>query len=172
VNFVLQAHAVTPQTAASAYEFVMALHIMAVVIAFGWTFALPIVYAVAGKTDPRSLPLLHRVELQVFRWLVNPALLVILGAGIFLASDGHLWKQFFVQWGVGVVIVLGGLVGAVLMPASKRAEAAARTDLAHFSGGDFQPGAEYQSIIRRLNVVGSAASLLVLVTIAFMVIKP
>jgi uncharacterized membrane protein len=150
----------------------MALHIMAVVIAFGWTFALPIVYAVAAKSDPSGLPLLHRVELQVFRWLLNPALLVILGAGIFLASDGDHWKQFFVQWGLGVVIVLGGVVGAVLMPASKKAEQAVRADLARSSGDDFEPGPEYTSIVRRLNVVGSAASLLVLVTIAFMVVKP
>jgi uncharacterized membrane protein len=163
---------VTPVPAASAYELVMALHIMAVVIAFGWTFALPIVYAVAVKSDPRGLPLLHRIESMVFRWLVNPALVVIFAAGIFLASDGHHWKQFFVQWGIGVVVVLGGLVGAVLMPAAKRAESAVRTDLAQFSGGEFQPGAEYTAVVRRLNVVGSAASLLVLVTIAFMVIKP
>ncbi|HEV2980509.1 MAG TPA: DUF2269 family protein [Solirubrobacteraceae bacterium] len=163
----------TTPTAASAYELVMALHIMAVVIAFGWVFALPVVFAVAVKSDPRSLPLLHRIEVVVFRWMLNPALVVILGAGIFLASDGHHWKQFFVQWGIGVVIVLGGLVGAVLMPASKRAESAVRTDLAQFSGdGEFQPGPEYQAIIRRLNIVGSAASLLVLVTIAFMVTKP
>jgi uncharacterized membrane protein len=158
--------------AASAYEIVMALHVMAVVIAFGWTFALPLVYAVAVKSDPRGLPLLHRIEFMIFRWLLNPALVVVLGAGIFLASDGHHWSEFFVQWGVGVVIVLGGLVGSVLMPASKRAEAAARADLAGFGGGDFQPGPQYTAIIRRLNVVGSAASLLVLVTIAFMVIKP
>src|SRR5207237_5291812 len=75
-----------PLLAASAYEIVMAVHIMAVVTAFGWTFALPIVYAVAAKSDPRSLPLLHRVELTVFRWMLNPVLVVILGSGIFMAS--------------------------------------------------------------------------------------
>jgi uncharacterized membrane protein len=164
---------VTSVLAASAYEIVLAVHVIAVVIAFGWTFALPIVYAVAVKSDPRSLPTLHRIELMVFRWLVNPALVVILAAGIFMASDGHRWSDFFVQWGIGVVIVLGGLVGAVLMPAARRAEAAARSDLDGSSrGGEFQPSAEYRSATGRLNVVGSAASLLVLVTIAFMVVKP
>lgn len=159
--------------AASAYDIVLAVHIMAVVIAFGWTFALPISYAVAAKSDPRGLPLLHRIEFLVFRWLLNPTLVVVLGAGIFLASDGHHWSEFFVQWGVGVVIVLGGLVGAVLMPAAKRAEQAARNDLQGSSASeDFSPGPEYSSIIRRLNMVGSAASLLVLVTIAIMAIKP
>ena len=163
----------TTVTAASAYELILALHIIAVVITFGWVFALPIIFVVAAKSDPRSLALLHRIELTVFRWLLNPGLVVVLGAGIFLASDGHHWSEFFVQWGLGVVIVLGALVGAVLMPAAKRAEAAVRGDLAQFGGeGEFQPGPEYQAIIRRLNVVGSAASLLVLVTIAFMVTKP
>lgn len=157
--------------AASAYEIVLAVHIMAVVIAFGWTFALPISFAVAVKSDPRSLPTLHRIEFVVSRWLVNPALAVILAAGIFMASDGHRWSEFFVQWGIGVVIVLGGVVGAVLMPASKRAEQAARADLEGWAGGRFDPGAEYRAATRRLNVAGSAASLLVLVTIAFMVVK-
>jgi uncharacterized membrane protein len=162
----------TATPATSAYEIVLAVHIMAVVVAFGWTFSLPIVFAVAVKSDPRSLPLLHRTEFIISRWLLNPALVVILGAGIFMASDGHHWSEFFVQWGVGVVIVLGGVVGAVLMPASKRAEEAALADLQGFSGGEFQPGEAYRVAARRLNVFGSAASLLVLLTILFMVIKP
>jgi uncharacterized membrane protein len=158
--------------ATSGYDVVLAVHVMAVVIAFGWTFSLPIVYIVATKQDPRSLPVLHRIELLISRYLLNPALLVIVGAGIFLASDGHHWKEFFVQWGLAVAIVLGGLAGAVLMPAAKRAEAAARRDLEGYTGGEFQPGEDYRKATRTLNTVGSFASLLVLVTILFMVIKP
>jgi uncharacterized membrane protein len=162
-----------PVPAASAYDYILALHIIAVVIAFGWTFTLPIVYTVAVKVDRRSLPVLHRIELQIFRMVLNPALVVIIAAGIFLASDGHHWKEFFVQWGLGVAIVLGGLVGAILIPAAKRAEAAVRRDLEGWSGGgEFQPGAEYTAATRRLNAVGSAASLLVLITIVFMAVKP
>ena len=162
----------TAAPATSAYEIVLAVHIMAVVIAFGWTFSLPIVFVVAVKSDPRSLPVLHRIEFMVSRWLLNPALVVILGAGIFMASDGHHWSEFFVQWGVGVVIVIGALVGSVLIPAAKRAEEAARADLQGFTGGEFQPGEEYRALTRRLTLWGSAASLLVLLTILFMVIKP
>jgi uncharacterized membrane protein len=158
--------------AASAYDFVLALHIIAVVIAFGWTFTLPLVYTVAARVDPRGLPLLHRIEYTTFRAIVNPSLVVILGAGIFLASEGHHWKEFFVQWGLAAVVVLGGLVGAILMPAAKRAESAARRDLEGQGAGGFEPGEEYRVAVRRLNVVGSAASLLVLVTIVFMVVKP
>jgi hypothetical protein len=159
--------------AVSAYDVVMAVHIMAVVIAFGWTFSIPVWYLVAAKQDPRSLPTLHKIEFTIFRYVLNPVLGVVLGAGIYLASDGHHWSEFFVQWGVAVIVILGGLAGGVLMPGSRRAEAAARRDLGSWDGtGDFAPGTEYQGIINRLNIVGSLASVLVLVTILFMTIKP
>jgi uncharacterized membrane protein len=158
--------------AVTGYDVVMAVHIMGVVIAFGWTFALPVYFIVAAKQDPRSLPTLHRVELTISRYVLNPALVVVLGAGIFLASDGHHWSEFFVQWGLGAIVVLGGLVGAVLMPAAKRAEAAARKELEAYAGGEFKPGPEYGAAVRTLNVWGSLASGLVLVTILFMTIKP
>jgi uncharacterized membrane protein len=161
-----------PILAASAYEVVLAFHVMAVVIAFGWTFALPFFYVIAAKRDPRSLPVLHTVELMITRYLLYPALLVIIAAGIFLASDGHHWSEFFVQWGLAVAIVIGALVGAVLTPAARRAEQAVRRDLEGFQGGDFEPGEEYTELTQRLNLVGSLASSLVLLTIFFMVIKP
>jgi uncharacterized membrane protein len=159
--------------AVTGYDVVMAVHIMAVVIAFGWTFSLPVVYVVAAKRDPRSLPVLHRIELLIFRYVLNPSLLVVLGAGIFLASDGHHWKEFFVQWGLAAVIVIGGLVGGVLMPASRHAEESVTADLAAWSGaGEFTPGPSYLALTRRLSIAGSIASGLVLLTILFMTIKP
>jgi uncharacterized membrane protein len=159
--------------AVTGYDVVMAVHIMAVVIAFGWTFSLPVVYVVAAKRDPRSLPVLHRIELLIFRYVLNPSLVVVLGAGIFLASDGHHWKEFFVQWGLAAVIVIGGLVGGVLMPASRHAEESVTADLAAWSGaGEFTPGPSYLALTRRLSIVGSIASGLVLLTILFMTIKP
>jgi uncharacterized membrane protein len=158
--------------AASVYELVLALHIMAVVLAFGWTFMLPIAFAVAAKADPRSLPVLHRIEYMSERLLLNPALTVVVGAGIFLAADAHLWGQFFVQWGIGAAVVIGYLAGSVLIPVAKRAEEAARRDLETFDGGEFAPGEEYRAATRRLTIFGSVTSLLALATIAVMVVKP
>ena len=158
--------------AASAYEIVTALHIMAVVAAFGVTFAYPIIFAVGAKAQPRALPLLHRIEYSIERRLVNPALVVVLGAGIYLASDGHHWSEFFVQWGFAAVIVIGALVGSVMIPTSKKAEQAAERDIAAAGDGEVVMGEEYQGLVRRLQIVGTSLSLLVLVTILFMVIKP
>jgi Predicted integral membrane protein (DUF2269) len=158
--------------AASAYELLLALHIIAVVLAFGWTFMLPIGFAVAAKADPRTLPVLHRIEYTCSRLLLNPALTVIVAAGTFMAIDGHLWGEFFVQWGIGAALVIGALAGSVLIPAAKRAEAAVRRDLEDFDGGGFQPGEEYRAATRRLTRYGSLTSLLALATIAIMVVKP
>jgi hypothetical protein len=75
--------------AVSFFEVVLALHIMAVIIAFGVTFAYPIMFAVGARTDPRSLPVLHRIEYTIERRLTNPGLLIVLIAGIYLASKLH-----------------------------------------------------------------------------------
>jgi hypothetical protein len=167
--------------AASAYEVVLAIHIMAVVVAFGVIFAYPIMFAVGARHDPRSLPLLHRVEYTIERWLINPGLLLVVLAGIYLASEGHYWSQFFVQWGLGAAIVIGAVVGAVMIPTAKRAELLAERDLASSEPGAERGGTaqqtiamseEYRNLTRRLTAVGSLLSLLVLVTILFMAIKP
>jgi hypothetical protein len=145
---------------------------MAVVVAFGVTFAYPIMFAVAARSDPRALPLMHRVEYTIERRLINPVLGLVLAAGIFLASDGHHWGQFFVAWGVAAVVVIGALVGAVLIPTAKRAERTAERDIAASTGESVEMSEEYRTLTRRLQTVGTLLSLLVLVTILFMVVKP
>lgn len=157
--------------AVTVYDVILAIHLMGVVVAFGVTFAYPIMFAVAGKRDPRSLPLIHRIEYTVERALVNPGLLVVVAAGIYLASDGHYWGQFFVQWGLGASIVIGALVGSVMIPTAKRAEQAATRDLERDPQAT-ELGEEYRALVSRLGSVGALLSGLVLLTILFMAIKP
>lgn len=155
--------------AVSIYNVVLAIHIMGVVIAFGVTFAYPIMFAIAARQDPRGLPLMHRIERAIDRALVNGGLLIVLGAGLYLAADGDLWKEFFVQWGIGAIVVIGGLVGSVMIPTSKKAQETIERDLA---AGNGSPSEEYRRFARRLGIVGSLLSLLVLVSIFFMATKP
>lgn len=145
---------------------------MAVVIGFGVTFAYPVMFAVAARHDPRSLPILHRIEYTIERAIINPALLVIVAAGAYLASEEHLWSDFFVQWGLGAAIVIGALVGSVMIPTAKRAEATAARDITAAGEGQPAMSAEYQALVRRLSMVGSLLSGIVLITILFMAIKP
>ncbi|HYM55634.1 MAG TPA: DUF2269 family protein [Solirubrobacteraceae bacterium] len=161
----------TTISAASLYQVVLAVHIMAVVVAFGVTFAYPIMFAVSGRRDPRSLPTVHRIEYTVERLLINPGLLVALLAGIYLASKGHHWSEFYVQWGLAAVIVIGALVGSVMIPTAKRAEQAAERDLAASGEGTVELSDEYRAIVRRLSILGALLSALVLVTILLMAIR-
>jgi uncharacterized membrane protein len=155
--------------AASLYEIVLAVHIMAVVVAFGVTFAYPIMFAVGARRDPRALPVLHRVEYTIERMLVNPGLLVVVLAGVYLASKGHFWSDFFVQWGLGAALVIGALIGSVMIPTAKRAEQAAARDIAAAGeGGEVTMSEEYRGLVRRLSIVGGSLSTLVLLTILFM----
>jgi hypothetical protein len=160
-------------TAVKLYDIGIAVHMMAVVVGFGVTFAYPIAFAVGARHEPRSLPLLHRVEYTIERWLVNPGLLVVVLAGAYLATRGHHWSEFFVQWGVAAAIVIGALVGSVMIPTAKRAEDAAARDVATATAGTVVVfGEEYRRLARRLSVIGSLLSLLVLVTILLMIIRP
>jgi uncharacterized membrane protein len=159
-------------TLAAFYDFVLGIHVAAVVVAFGVTFAYPIMFSVAARTDPRSLPLMHRVEYTIERLLVNPGLLLVLIAGVYLASDGEHWSEFFVQWGLTAVVVIGGLVGAVMIPTAKKAEKIAARDLAAAGDGQAELSAEYRALTRRLATVGTLLSGLVLVTIVIMAVKP
>jgi hypothetical protein len=154
--------------AASLFEVVLAIHIMAVVVAFGVTFAYPIMFTVAARQDPRGLPLVHRIEYTIERMLINPGLLLVLLAGIYLASKGHYWSDFFVQWGLAAVVVIGALVGGVMIPTAKRAELAAARDVAAGGDGEIVLGDEYRALVRRLTAVGTLLSLIVLVTILLM----
>jgi hypothetical protein len=150
------------------FEVVLAVHIMAVIVAFGVTFAYPIMFSVGARADPRSLPLLHRIEYSIERRLVNPGLLIVLLAGIYLASKLHVWSAFYVQWGLGAIVVIGATVGAVMIPTAKRAESLAARDLAAGDADAVSLSEEYSAVARRLAAVGSLLSLLVLVTVYFM----
>jgi hypothetical protein len=151
------------------WEVVLALHILAVVIAFGATFAYPVIFSVAGKY-PRSLPAFYRAIHAISQRVINPGLLAILVFGIYLASKLHLWHSFFVQWGLAVVIVIGAVEGAFLGPREKRLVEVAEADIAAAGpDGEVVQSAEHQSLVRSVGAAGALMDLLVIVTIYFMV---
>ena len=54
------------------YTVVLAAHIASVVIAFGVTFAYPLMYAVGLKREPRSMPGFHRIQDYVGKFVISP----------------------------------------------------------------------------------------------------
>ena len=151
------------------YEVVLALHILAVVIAFGATFAYPVLLGVVTKADTRALPALYRALHAISQRVIMPGVAAILVFGIYLASHLHLWSAFFVQWGLGVVIVIGAVEGAYLGPREKRLIEVADRDVAAAGDGSVSFSAEHDSLVRQVGAVGALMDLLVVITIYFMV---
>ena len=44
------------------WQVILAIHIVAVVVAFGVTFAYPLIFVFAEQLDRRSVPVMHRIE--------------------------------------------------------------------------------------------------------------
>ncbi len=154
------------------YEVVLALHILAVVFAFGATFAYPVLLTAVTKADPRALPALYRAMHAISQRVIMPGLAVVVICGIYLASHLHLWSSFFVQWGLAVAIVIGAVEGAYLGPRERRLVEVADRDV-----GGADPGAgegavmfsaEHDSLVRRIGGVGALMDLLVVLTVFFM----
>ena len=154
--------------AASAYELVLALHIMGVVIAFGVTFAYPVMYAVGIKREPRAMPGFHRIQDTVGKAVITPFLALALLCGIYLASESDAWSDFYVQWGLAAVIVLGGLGGAFFAPQERKLAELAERDVAAAGDGEVSWSADYTALRRRVELVGYATAVVVLLTIYFM----
>jgi len=152
------------------WEVVLAVHIAAIVIAFGVTFAYPVMYAVGIKREPRTMPGFHRIQDYVGKFVISPFLALALLAGIYLASHLHQWSTFYVQWGLAVIVVLGGLGGAYFAPRERKLGELAERDLAASGDGEVKFSEEYTALRKQVELVGYVSSALVLVTIYFMTV--
>jgi hypothetical protein len=154
--------------AVSFYTFALAVHIAAVVIAFGVTFAYPVMYSVGQRLEPRSMPGFHRIQDAVGKRVISPFLGLALLAGIYLASKLHVWSDFYVQWGLAVIILLGALGGAFFAPRERRLAELAERDVAAAGDGEVVFSAEYAALRKQLFSVNLLANVLILLTIYFM----
>jgi len=152
------------------YKIALFLHILAVVLAFGPTFGYGIFFSVAPQY-PRAVPAILTGIQRTDRYLVNPGMIVLLLAGIYLliASDDA-WGggDAFITVGFLAIIVLFGLQHAFFQPQTAQALELAERDLK--AGEEFSP--EFEEISQRLSKVGGLAGLIVVVTIFFMSYKP
>jgi uncharacterized membrane protein len=151
------------------YNISLFLHITAVVVGFGATFAESVTFPVAQKLDQRHLPYVHRLHVAINLWLATPALVLVLATGFYQAADGD-WNlgKPWISASIAIVLVIGGLVGAYLIPADRRLAAMAERELA--AGGEVSE--DYQRQARTTGLVGALAGLLVVVAIFLMVTKP
>ena len=117
------------------------------------------------------MPWFHRMQQVLTRRLISPGLGVVLLAGIYLASKLHMWHAFYVQWGLGIAVVLGGLAGMFFAPREGKLAELAERDIAAAGEGTVQWSEEYLALRTRVAAVGGLAALLILVTIYFMTVQ-
>ena len=155
--------------AITAYNISLWLHISAVVVGFGATFAEAIAFPVAMSLDKRHLPYVHKLGLAINQRMATPALVVILITGVYQAAEGD-WDfgSFWISASFVIVIALGGLMGAYFIPTDRKLLAMAERDLA--AGEEMSE--EYQAAARRIGAVGGLAGFLVILAIFLMVVKP
>lgn len=150
------------------YKIALFLHILTVVLAFGPTFGYAFFFS-AVPQHPSATPAIMAGIQKVDKYLVNPGMIVLLLAGIYLLADGP-WEtsDAFVSVGFLAIIVLFGLQHAFFQPKVREAKALAERDL---KAGDALSD-EFEALGDRIGKAGTLAGLIVVVTIFFMAYKP
>ena len=153
------------------YDVVLFVHITAGVVAFGATFAYPFFQIGVERRAPRSVPaMLHAIH-AASRYLVTPGLFVVLASGIYLTVDAWDFRQRFVIVGLAIIAVLIILGATFFDRQEARLIELANRDVGAGTG-DAVLSAEYWQVSKRFASVGIAASLLIVVALFFMVVKP
>src|SRR5918993_3667695 len=98
--------------AITAYSVSVFIHVTAVVVGFGATFAEAVMFPVAQKLDVKHLPYVHRLQLAINQRLATPALVIVLITGIYQVSEGN-WSfgDAWISVSFAILIVIGGLLG-------------------------------------------------------------
>ena len=154
--------------AVTSFEFSLFLHITAVMVGFGATFAESIMFPVAMKVGKQHLPYVHRLQLAINQRMAMPALVLIIITGIYQTADRWEFSDFWISATFLIAIILGGLSGAYFIPSDRKLAPMVERDLA--AGGELSD--EYQRQARRQGMFGALAGVLVLAAIFLMVVKP
>ena len=159
--------------AVTGYEISVSLHITAVMVGFGATFAESLMFPVAMQLSARHLPYVHRLGLAINRFLATPALVLVLATGFYQVGEGD-WSfgDFWISATFAIVIVLGGLIGAYFIPTDRRLGPMVEREIAAAGTGEVVLSDEYQRAARMEGIVGTVAGVLLIVAVFLMVIKP
>lgn len=159
--------------AVTSYEFSLFLHITAVVVGLGATFAESIMFPVALRMSPRNLPYVHRLQLAINQRFATPALVVVLATGFYQVSERN-WElgAFWISGTLAIVIVIGGLLGAYFIPADRRLGPMVQREIDDAGDGEIALSPEYRRQSMMEGVVGTIVGILLVVAIFLMVTKP
>jgi uncharacterized membrane protein len=104
----------------STYSVVVALHIIAVVAAYGLPLSAPLLVPYVRRHHPAALGGLHAAQLRLNTVVTGPFTVLVLAFGIYLASDGDRWGDPFVSIGIAAIAVIAVVGGGVVVPALRQ----------------------------------------------------
>jgi uncharacterized membrane protein len=164
---------VTLPLAITSYEFSLFLHITAVMVGFGATFAESVMFPVAMRLSPRHLPYVHRLQLVINQFFALPALVVVIATGFYQVSEGN-WElgDFWLSATLAIVIVIAIINLVFFIPQDRKLGPMIERELAAAGDGEFVPSEEYQQAAMREGVLGSVTGLLLVMAVLLMVDKP
>ena len=151
-----------------AYSLSVFLHVSAVVVGFGATFAEAIMFPVAMKAGVRHLPYVHKLQLAINQRLATPALAIVILTGLYQTSERWEWDVAWINATFVIVLVIGGLLGGYFIPADRRLAAQAERELAETG----EVSEDYLKQARREGMVGALTGLLLIAAVFLMVTKP
>jgi MFS family permease len=161
-------------TAVALYDVALAVHIMAVVAAFGLPLAYPLLVPYARRAHPRAMPAIHDIQHRYNNRITAVGTVVILLVGGYLAADADAMGEVWVIVPLVILLVIGGVGGGIVVPATRRLAELAQRDLtrADAPGDAVTFSDEYDREYRRYLNAEILLGVLVLVAIFFMTAKP
>jgi hypothetical protein len=144
------------------YDVVLWIHISAVVTAFGALFAYPVFLSVNAKAPLAERANFHRLQIAFSKRVTGPTIGVVLLAGVYLASDAHLWSKAWVSSGFVLLLVIAGLGATVLR----------RGELGMVAASEAGDESAYAATLRTVQRWTFVTLVLILVTIFLMAAKP
>lgn len=157
----------------SIFQVFLFLHVLGAIIAFGPTFAMPVIGAMGGK-EPMHANFATRVAEALAKQRITPLAIVqgITGAGLIITANVDLGKALWLQAGILLWVVALAYGTAVQTPAVRRV-------IEMTSGGPPPAGAaptgpppELMAAIKKVQRGGMILALLVTVIVFLMVVKP
>src|SRR3954467_5342774 len=106
--------------AVSSYLVVQAFHVMAVVAAYGLPMAYPLLLPYVRRRYPQAMPGLHDVQHWLNVRLTGPGTVLILVFGAYMATNHHLRGEPWVIVPIAILVIIGALGGAVVVPSTAR----------------------------------------------------
>lgn len=161
-------------TALAVYDVALAVHIMAVVAAFGLPLAYPLLVPYARRHHPQAMPAVHDIQFKFNNRITATGTVVILLVGGYLAADIDALGEVWVIVPLIILFVIGGIGGAVVVPSTKKLAELAQRDVSRAGapGDAVTFSEEYEREYAKYMNAERLLGVLVLVAIFFMAAKP